>query len=92
MEYRGVDIDTGAELFRVGPMRGTNNIGEFLAIVHGLAWLRAEGRPGPLYSDSKIAMGWVNRGRARTTHHLAVLGPLGGRSRMEAGLFKCGPH
>ncbi|MEM9459769.1 MAG: ribonuclease H family protein [Myxococcota bacterium] len=67
MEYRGVEIDTGAELFRVGPMRGTNNIGEFLAIVHGLAWLREHGRVGPLYTDSKIAMGWVRRGRARTT-------------------------
>lgn len=67
MEYRGVEIDTGAELFRVGPMRGTNNIGEFLAIVHGLAWLREQGRVGPLYTDSRIAMGWVTRGRARTT-------------------------
>lgn len=67
MEYRGVEIDTGVELFRQGPMRGTNNIGEFLAIVHGLAWLREQGRVGPLYSDSRIAMGWVSRGRARTT-------------------------
>lgn len=67
MEYRGVEIDTGVELFRQGPMQGTNNIGEFLAIVHGLAWLRERGRAGPLYSDSTIAMGWVSRGRARTT-------------------------
>lgn len=67
MEYRGVDIDTGTELFRVGPMAGTNNIGEFLAIVHGLAWLEAERRPGPLYTDSRTAMGWVTRATARTT-------------------------
>ncbi|MCX4243031.1 ribonuclease H family protein [Paraliomyxa miuraensis] len=67
MEYRGVDIDTGHELFRVGPMAGTNNIGEFLAIVHGLAWLEARRRPGPLYSDSTIAIGWVARGTAKTT-------------------------
>lgn len=67
MEYRGVDIDTGTQLFHVGPMLGTNNIGEFLAIVHGLAWLREQGRPGPLYSDSTIAIGWVGRGTAKTT-------------------------
>ncbi len=67
MEYRGVEIESGAELFAVGPMRGTNNIGEFLAIVHGLAWLRQHGRPGPLYTDSRIAMGWIRKGTARTT-------------------------
>ncbi|MCA9705461.1 MAG: ribonuclease H family protein [Myxococcales bacterium] len=67
MEYRGVEIDTGVQLFHVGPMQGTNNIGEFLAIVHGLAWLRQHARPGPIYSDSKIAIGWVHKGRAKTT-------------------------
>ncbi|MCH9681470.1 MAG: ribonuclease H family protein [Deltaproteobacteria bacterium] len=67
MEYRGVEIGGGTELFRVGPMHGTNNIGEFLAIVHGLAWLQAQGRSGPLYTDSRTAIGWVGRGRAKTT-------------------------
>lgn len=67
MEYRGVEIDTGVQLFHVGPMHGTNNIGEFLAIVHGLAWLSQQGRPGPLYSDSVIAIGWVGRCVAKTT-------------------------
>lgn len=67
MEYRGVEIDTGVQLFHVGPMHGTNNIGEFLAIVHGLVWLQQQRRPGPLYSDSMIAIGWVGRGAAKTT-------------------------
>lgn len=67
MEYRGVEIGSGVELFRVGPMQGTNNIGEFLAIVHGLVWLEAQGRPGPLYTDSTIAIGWVRRGVAKST-------------------------
>jgi ribonuclease HI len=67
MEYRGVDIDSGEQLFHVGPMHGTNNIGEFLAIVHGLAWLQRQGRPGPIYSDSNTAIGWVGRGTAKTT-------------------------
>ena len=67
MEYRGVELAGGAELFRVGPMHGTNNLGEFLAIVHGLALLTNDGRGGPVFSDSRVAMGWVARGRINTT-------------------------
>ena len=56
MEYRGVYVRTGQEIFRVGPYHdGTNNIGEFLAIVHGLALLKKKGSNMPIYSDSKIA-------------------------------------
>lgn len=68
MEYRGVDVGTGAELFHFGPVPdGTNNIGEFLAIVHAMALLVREGRTDiAIYSDSKTGMGWVNRGKANT--------------------------
>ena len=39
MEYRGVDTKSKKQLFIQGPFEeGTNNIGEFLAIVHGLAF------------------------------------------------------
>ncbi len=67
MEYRGVELGSGRELFRLGPMHGTNNLGEFLAIVHGLAWLVRAERPGPLFSDSRVAMGWVGRIRVGST-------------------------
>lgn len=41
MEYRGVDTKTRKQIFIQGPFEeGTNNIGEFLAIVHGLALLK----------------------------------------------------
>ena len=68
MEYRGVFTATGKELFRVGPLPdGTNNIGEFLAIVHGLALLQREGRPTmPIYSDSRTGRAWVKKGKANT--------------------------
>ncbi|MCP4439614.1 MAG: ribonuclease H [Aureispira sp.] len=60
MEYRGVETDTGKQIFHLGPfMKGTNNVGEFLALVHGLALLKKQGSDLPIYSDSKIAMGWV---------------------------------
>lgn len=60
MEYRGVYVETGDEVFhsRVYP-RGTNNIGEFLAIVHALAWQEQVGYFVPIYSDSRNAIRWV---------------------------------
>ena len=67
MEYRGVYVATGQELFRVGPMKkGTNNIGEFLAIVHGLALLKNKGSDLPIYSDSRNAILWVRKKKCKT--------------------------
>lgn len=62
MEYRGVDLSTGLELFRVGPFQdATNNIGEFLALVHVLALCRQQGIDRPVYSDSRTALSWLRR-------------------------------
>lgn len=68
MEYRGVDTKTGEEIFHYGPVdNGTNNIGEFLAIVHALALLKNENKTTPIYSDSQTALSWVRNKRANTT-------------------------
>jgi len=68
MEYRGVDTETQTELFRMGPYRdSTNNIGEFLAVVHALAMLQRQGNPLPIYSDSRTALSWVKKKHAKTT-------------------------
>lgn len=69
VEYQGVDITTGTRLFHVGPLAdGTNNIGEFLAIVHALAWLDKINRPDiAIYSDSLTAQAWVRNKKAKTT-------------------------
>ena len=67
MEYRGVYLKTGEEIFHYGPVFGTNNIGEFLAIVQGLALLAQRGYTIPIYSDSVNAMLWVKRKQCRTT-------------------------
>lgn len=61
MEYQGVNTKTGEQLFHMKYKLGTNNIGEFLALVHGLSYLKKHNSPVPIYSDSKIAMGWVNK-------------------------------
>lgn len=67
MEYRGVDSETKRQLFIQGPFeKGTNNIGEFLALVHGLGYLKQKGLTYPIYSDSKIAISWVKAGQCRT--------------------------
>ncbi|MDE5840765.1 MAG: ribonuclease H family protein [Muribaculaceae bacterium] len=67
MEYRGVELSTGKELFKVGPfMDGTNNIGEFLAIVHALAEMYRRNEWHNLYSDSKTALSWVRNRQVKT--------------------------
>jgi ribonuclease HI len=62
-----VDIQSGRQLFRVKIGEATNNIVEFLAIVHGLALLKKKGSGMNIYSDSEIAIGWVKTGQCNTT-------------------------
>nr|WP_321405798.1 ribonuclease H family protein [uncultured Carboxylicivirga sp.] len=61
MEYQGVNTQTKEQLFHMKYPIGTNNIGEFLGIVHGLSYLKKHNLPIPIYTDSKIAMGWVEK-------------------------------
>ncbi len=68
MEYRGVYLADGKEIFHYGPVHGTNNIGEFLALVHGLALLKQKGLDTmPIYSDSVNAQLWVRKHHCKTT-------------------------
>ncbi len=66
MEYRGVYLRTGQVIFHFGPMHGTNNIGEFLAIVHALALMKQKGVNMPIYSDSRNAISWVRQKKCKT--------------------------
>ena len=67
MEYRGVHLPSGKQIFHFGPVQGTNNIGEFLAIVHALALLKQRGSDMPVYSDSRTAQIWVQKRKCKTT-------------------------
>lgn len=69
MEYRGVMVATGEEVFRIGPLAGgTNNIGEYIALIHAASLLARRGdSTTPIYSDSKTALAWLRRGRSNTT-------------------------
>lgn len=66
MEYRGVYIANNTQIFHFGPMFGTNNIGEFLAIVHALALLQQKQSDLPIYSDSHNALLWVKQKKCKT--------------------------
>ena len=67
MEYRGVFTESGEEIFCVGPFPdGTNNVGEFLAIVHALTWLVKHSKVLPIYSDSENGISWTYTGKCKT--------------------------
>ena len=67
LEFRGVFTDTGTELFSRGPYEmGTVNIGEFLAIILGLAWNKKHKQKYPIYSDSKTAISWIKKRQVNT--------------------------
>ncbi|MBR3725791.1 MAG: ribonuclease H family protein [Bacteroidales bacterium] len=66
MEYQGVYVATRQQLFHYKATLGTNNIGEFLAIVHGLAYLKQHHMSQIIYSDSKIAINWIRHKECRT--------------------------
>ncbi|WP_282135005.1 ribonuclease H family protein [Seonamhaeicola maritimus] len=67
MEYRGVDTKTKKQFFIQGPFEeGTNNIGEFLAIVHGLAFLKKHNSSHIIYTDSRTAISWVKKKTCNT--------------------------
>ena len=67
MEYRGVDTKSKKQLFIQGPFEeGTNNIGEFLAIVHGLAFLKQRNSERLIYTDSRTAISWVKKKMCNT--------------------------
>ena len=85
MEYRGVSVGTGKEIFRVGPVaNATNNIGEYLAIIHAAALLKQRGDfTTPIYSDSRTALAWIRAG-----HHRSKIVPNAGNARA-CDLLRC---
>ena len=67
LEYRGIYTQSGREVFRQGPFEnGTNNIGEFLAIVQILVLLKKKKDSSPVYSDSETAIAWVKARHCNT--------------------------
>ena len=66
-EYRGVDTETGAQFFKQGPFDdSTNNIMEFLSIVHALAFCKEKNFTMPIYTDSMTAMSWIRNKKTKS--------------------------
>lgn len=67
MEYRGVDLKTGKVIFQVGPFEdATNNIGEYLALIHAMALMAKKGEYHNIYSDSVTALSWWRNRKIKT--------------------------
>jgi ribonuclease HI len=67
LEYQGVETENGKRIFHAGPYAdGTNNVGEFLAIVRGMDYLGKHKLDWPIYSDSESAISWVRAGKCNT--------------------------
>lgn len=65
IEYRGIILETGDIFFyKSFPKGGSNNIGEFLALVHALALLKNQGIKADVFSDSLTALKWVQKRKA----------------------------
>jgi ribonuclease HI len=70
LEYRCVRTETGEQILKAGPFaEGTNNVGEFLAIVEALRWLTTRRLDWPVYSDSTNAIAWVEARKCNTKLH-----------------------
>lgn len=97
MEYRAVRLSDGAELFHVGarePLTGTNNIAEYLAMIHLAAlFAKSHDTTTPIYTDSKNTLSWLRKGRSHTTLERtpATAKTLDLLSRADAWLEKNGP-
>ncbi len=69
VEYQGVMVGTGQQVFHVGPLAGgSNNIGEYLAIIHAAALFAKTGdTTTPIYTDSRTALSWIRNKRSKTS-------------------------
>ena len=70
MEYQGIDLVSWVKIFSFSHPEGTSNIGEFLALVHGLVYLKENKSDYALYSDSRVALKWVREKRCNTSYSL----------------------
>lgn len=71
MEYRAVRVVDGQEIFHIGATKifiGTNNIAEYLAMIHLAAILtKNNDTTTPIYTDSKNTLSWLRKGHSKTT-------------------------
>lgn len=67
-EYQGIDISTGKRMFGLKIGVTTNNVGEFVAIVHAIKYTRDNKINVPIYSDSVTAISWVKKRKCNSNN------------------------
>lgn len=66
--YRRVDLSTGELVFDVVlSQKCTNNIAEYLAIAHAVAYLEKKCISTIIYTDSNTAIAWVKKGATNSS-------------------------
>lgn len=70
--YRGIDLETGIELFNWSTNYTTNNLVEFLAIIHACMYLEKHKINLPIYSDSMTGISWVRNKKCKTTLNISL--------------------
>jgi ribonuclease HI len=66
-EYKGVITNTKKIIFQSALIpHGTNNLGEYLAIVHALALCKKRNQDTLIYSDSYTAITWVKNRKVKS--------------------------
>lgn len=66
-QYRGKDIETGVVLFNGILDNTTNNVAEFIALIHALMWCKKNDKSFDVYSDSVTALAWFRKKQINTT-------------------------
>lgn len=71
LEYRIVWSDTGEEIYHSPKFKlGTNNIGEFLALVWAIRYVRQHRLDCDIYTDSNTAIAWVRNKKIKSSFDL----------------------
>lgn len=68
--YRGVDLATGKELFSWETSLTTNNLVEFIAVVHAMKWMKKRGLSLTIWTDSQTALSWTRLAKCKTRFDL----------------------
>ena len=65
MTYRGVNSITGEEQFRYGPIAAAEDVGEFLAVVNALVFLKSKNSKLPVFFEKEEVLSWVKKNKCK---------------------------
>ena len=66
-EYKGIDLKTDKELFHISIGNSTNNIAEFIGVIHAYAYSEKHNMNAIIWTDSMTAISWIKNKKVKTT-------------------------